>query len=437
MFEHGTEPDRPIFILVGGQGTVEEEELPRTLAFHIARTHNGTFIYLEHRFYGFSGNTNSTMNKLKYLQVHQALADLDAFVTYIKGREHTNNTAAVRVILMGWRYGGSLAVWYQHRYPNKVAGVWASSASLLAKTNYQQYMSIVGTMIRYIGGDDCYRRIDVGIARAEALYASQQYEQLDEEFFVCNSSTSTSHIRVLTARLAQEFGTMVQYGLWVDEYDEAFSIRYFDWFAFQARRNIEQLCSTCCLARGFRTRLVPEEAIQPTLPVDQWRSCNRLFEVHGATMGVPTVLGHGRHTEYRWRWTSIWHIVAGSAVFQRMRTAIWLRVIIEINCSADRNILMHINSGRFTRSNIERNAMAFNAINGGLNPNVTNVLFVNGANDPNISLQVQKPLNINSTTVIVVEGIYIYNFDHFAVILIEVTCIFPRQHLQARANWAI
>lgn len=95
---------------------------------------------------------------------------------------------------------------------------------------------------------------------------------------------------------------------------------------------------------------------------------------------------------------------------------------------------MHINSGRFTRSNIERNAMAFNAINGGLNPNVTNVLFVNGANDPNISLQVQKPLNINSTTVIVVEGIYIYNFDHFAVILIEVTCIFPRQHLQARAN---
>lgn len=168
---------------------------------------------MEHRFYGFSSNDIIADNNLEYLQVRQALADIDNFIKHI--RTDVLDDPDARVILIGSRYAGSLAVWYQHQYPNVVTGAWASSAPVLAEINFHSYMTIVGTMIRRIGGDSCYRRIQRGIERAELLYATSRYEMLEKEFRVCNASADSSHIRVLTVRLAYEFGTMVQYGRYV------------------------------------------------------------------------------------------------------------------------------------------------------------------------------------------------------------------------------
>lgn len=197
--------------MLGGQDPVEEEMLPRTFAFDLARQHRGSFVYLEHRFYGFSGSNNLTATKLEFLQVDQALADIDEFIKYIRNEVHNDPDA--QIILMGWRYAGSLAVWYQHRYPNVVSGVWASSAPVLAEPNYDSFMPNIGAVIRNIGGDECFQRLQIGILRAESLYALEQHDQLEREFFVCNASATESDLRVMTTGLALEFGILVQNGL--------------------------------------------------------------------------------------------------------------------------------------------------------------------------------------------------------------------------------
>lgn len=58
---------------------------------------------------------------------------------------------------------------------------------------------------------------------------------------------------------------------------------------------------------------------------------------------------------------------------------------------------------RFTVQNINAWATQFNRQHGGLNPNVFNVLFINGDNDPYRELNVRAPLN-DRTKVINLPG---------------------------------
>lgn len=48
--------------------------------------------------------------------------------------------------------------------------------------------------------------------------------------------------------------------------------------------------------------------------------------------------------------------------------------------------------------------MEINQKYGGLSPQVRNILFVNGANDPNMELQIREPLN-NRMIVLNIEGV--------------------------------
>lgn len=196
---------------------MNKEDLLETLAFELAKENGAYLILLEHRFYGESFKPlNLSMENLQFLTIEQALADTHEFIKYF--REQLISDTAARIILMGWQYAGNLATWYHQLHPDVATGVWASSAPLLAKINFTNYMEVVGEAIQRIGGRDCYERIDIGIKRAEYLYGEGLYRMLEREFSVCNATGTEHNIRFLTAGLAVDYGNAVKRGRYVAIY---------------------------------------------------------------------------------------------------------------------------------------------------------------------------------------------------------------------------
>lgn len=71
---------------------------------------------------------------MKWNSVDQALADLAYFTTYIKTQ--IPSLANSKVILVGGSYAATMVTWMRQKYPNLIAGAWASSAPLLAKADF-------------------------------------------------------------------------------------------------------------------------------------------------------------------------------------------------------------------------------------------------------------------------------------------------------------
>lgn len=98
----------PIFIHVGGEWTISSGSINAgSLIYDLAKEHNGTLYYTEHRFYGRSHPLNDTSTEnLRFLTVDQALADLAIFVNHVKNVNESFANSSV--ILVGASYSGKL-----------------------------------------------------------------------------------------------------------------------------------------------------------------------------------------------------------------------------------------------------------------------------------------------------------------------------------------
>lgn len=118
-----------------------------------------------------------SVDNLRYLTVEQSLADAAHFINYIRSTipdaEHST------VIVAGRDFGGSMAVWFRQKYPHLTAGVWASSASLVALQNNQQYKEFAGAVIRELGGEQCYNVIEAGFRDMHAMALEGNLTELD------------------------------------------------------------------------------------------------------------------------------------------------------------------------------------------------------------------------------------------------------------------
>lgn len=101
-------PGGPIFIYVGGEWTISTGSISAgSHIYDLAKEHNGTLFYTEHRYYGKSHPTADTSTEnLKFLTVDQALADLAFFITHIKSS--SSNFTNSGVVMVGGSYSGKL-----------------------------------------------------------------------------------------------------------------------------------------------------------------------------------------------------------------------------------------------------------------------------------------------------------------------------------------
>lgn len=170
----------PIFIYVAGGFEVYDEFLEGGMMFELAEELNGNLFGLEHRYFGESRPTEDTsLENLRFLTIHQTLADIAQFIDFVKSNYYGAQNS--RVILWGRNYGGALAVWARQKYPNLVDGVWASSAPIDAVLQYPQLMSNTFYTINSIGGPECgnilhgaFRMIEDSIRTRNTTYVEER-----------------------------------------------------------------------------------------------------------------------------------------------------------------------------------------------------------------------------------------------------------------------
>ncbi|KAI1723582.1 serine carboxypeptidase s28 domain-containing protein [Ditylenchus destructor] len=148
----------PIFLHLGGEGPINSYYVGWILSLYNWAQNFGASIYaLEHRFYGKSQpKEDVSVENLKWLKSEQALADAAVFVKAInKARDLTNT----KWIVFGGSYPGNLAAWFRFKYPDLVYGAIASSAPVLAKVDFFEYLQVVSNSTIAYGIDNCPKNV--------------------------------------------------------------------------------------------------------------------------------------------------------------------------------------------------------------------------------------------------------------------------------------
>lgn len=101
---------------------------------------------LENRYYGESMPAPLTNYDMlsKYLSVDIALEDLRAFMTFVE-----NNVVGhkMRWFIVGGSYSGALSAWFKQKYPNAVLAAWSSSGVVKAQFNFYDYDGHIGAVL--------------------------------------------------------------------------------------------------------------------------------------------------------------------------------------------------------------------------------------------------------------------------------------------------
>jgi serine protease 16 len=202
--------DFPIFVYIGGEGAESCSRLTnRMYAYQLAQQHQALLVDVEHRFYGESYPTaDMSTRNLQHLSADQALADLARIIGHIKS---DLNTASSKVVTIGGSYPGNLAAWFRLKYPSVTQGSIASSAPVLAQTNFYAYMDVVGQSIIHFSGQACFDAFE-SAAKTLASYAEAgNYAQLEKDFNTCNPIGSTNDLKVLLSDLMGNVQGTIQY----------------------------------------------------------------------------------------------------------------------------------------------------------------------------------------------------------------------------------
>jgi serine protease 16 len=202
--------DFPIFVYIGGEGAESCSRLTnRMYAYQLAQQHQALLVDVEHRFYGESYPTADMSTKnLQHLSADQALADLARIIGHIKS---DLNTGSSKVVTIGGSYPGNLAAWFRLKYPSVTQGSIASSAPVVAQTNFYAYMDVVGQSIIHFSGQACFDAFE-SAAKTLASYAEAgNYAQLEKDFNTCNPIGSTNDLKVLLSDLMGNVQGTIQY----------------------------------------------------------------------------------------------------------------------------------------------------------------------------------------------------------------------------------
>nr|XP_016940142.1 putative serine protease K12H4.7 [Drosophila suzukii] len=201
----------PLFIYLGGEWEISPGRITGGHTYDMAVEHNALLAYTEHRYYGQSRPLPDLSNEnIKYLTVNQSLADLAHFILTIK--ENYEGLSNSKVVIVGGSYSATMVTWFRRLYPDLVVGGWASSAPLFAKVNFVEYKEITGQSITQMGGADCYKRIENGIAEMETMIATKRGAEVKALLRLCEPFDVYSDLDVWTlfAYISDTFAGLVQ-----------------------------------------------------------------------------------------------------------------------------------------------------------------------------------------------------------------------------------
>lgn len=195
--------DGPIFIYISGS-TAYADFITEGNIFEVAQREGGVLIALEHRYFGQSRPTDDvSFENLRWLTVHQAVADIGRFANFMRQRYND-----APLILFGRDYGGNLAVWARQKYPNVIDGAFASSAPLNAILEHREYFPNVYQTIVQIGGPECGQVIADAFRMIEEAFDAGNTSLIEQRLRLCNpiDISNSYDIARVTHTIAHDIG---------------------------------------------------------------------------------------------------------------------------------------------------------------------------------------------------------------------------------------
>ncbi|XP_013183888.2 putative serine protease K12H4.7 [Amyelois transitella] len=336
--------DGPIYVFINGEGPASSVFLTTGMLYDLAKETGGAMYVSEHRYYGDSKPfVNLTSENLAYLSSRQALADVANLLKYILSMSKFKNS---KVVVVGGSYAGNLAAWMKVLYPNLIDAAIASSAPVLAKADFYEYLETVSKDFEEHGTDGCWDNIAARFKRYERLFqTSEGIKQLKEEENICKSTDFSK-----------------------DENRQLFFLDNVVRYMIQAQYGRPESIRSLCRDQ----KLLFENYIdEPNILWDEKNKCNSydfdemIEEIRASDMWVSWL--YQTCTEFGYYQTTN----SGNHPFTR-------NIPIEFfyrQCSK-------LFGSEFDGDRVEKGVKESNEMYGGLNPNVSHVVFVNGDMDP-------------------------------------------------------
>jgi len=203
-------PGGPALLMIGGEGEANPAWLEAGSWTKYAEDEGAAMLLLEHRYYGKSHPTpDMGVKNLVWLSSRQALADLAAFTVKMKAKHDLTGPW----IALGGSYPGSLAAWYRLKYPHLVAGSVSTSAPLLAKADFFEYLEVVEAALD-TSTPGCVNVIKEAIRKTQFLTAHRVgWQMLKKKYNLCSNfdGTNSNDVTNLFEALIGNFEGIVQY----------------------------------------------------------------------------------------------------------------------------------------------------------------------------------------------------------------------------------
>ncbi|XP_026318347.1 putative serine protease K12H4.7 [Hyposmocoma kahamanoa] len=184
-------PNGPIYINIGGPFPYEVQNnifKKGFFLYDLVNETNGALFGSEHRYYGSTTPLNLTKtDNLKYLNSQQALADVAKLIKYVKSMLKAENS---KVVVVGGNMdgnAGNLAAWMRLFYSDLVDAAVSASGAVLAKADFKDYYETVGENFLKYGTPGCYDKIAKLFNKFQTLLSTPEgIKQLKKEDDICD-----------------------------------------------------------------------------------------------------------------------------------------------------------------------------------------------------------------------------------------------------------
>ncbi|VEN40302.1 unnamed protein product [Callosobruchus maculatus] len=361
------------FLMIGGEGEASDGWMVQGAWINYAEKFNAICFQLEHRYYGESHPTaDMSTENLQYLTSEQALADIAYFIQEMNVKYELSPN--VKWIAFGGSYAGSLAAWVRQKYPHLVYGSMSASAPVLAKINFSEYHTVVYEDLKDTGGDKCVSAVKQAFNQVDLMtrdIAGQR--KLYKLFHLCDniteSTSSSEDIVILFDTLRGHFAGIAQFN---KKNGGPHNI------------NLDTLCN-----------IMVNDTLGPE--VNRLAAVNYLMTAHRCLdCKYDTMISEMRDVS----WDSEAPVGGRQWYYQTCTDFGFYQTTDRIPLDFFIKQCSDIFGPKFNLTIVERGVQRTNTLYGGLNPSVTNVIFVQGSYDPWHALGINKSTKLYPAVVI-------------------------------------
>jgi len=169
VLDHWKAPDGPIILYIAGEAPQETGAGIDDEASVIAKQNNALVLTLEHRYFGKSMPFNDLSTPhLKYLTIYQVLEDLNSFVVWYQREKINavfNKTTRNKALCIGGSYAGMVSSNLRYVHPETFDVAWSSSGVVDAVFNFSTFDLQVAVSV----GQECADVLRQATERVEEL----------------------------------------------------------------------------------------------------------------------------------------------------------------------------------------------------------------------------------------------------------------------------